>query len=106
MGRSIDELLREALELPPEERARVGRALLASLQGDRAQDSALQIANGLPMDERLRLVQDVWDGIAATPEAVPVPDSHRRELDRRLEDPSPEPSLTWDEVRARLRDQR
>ena len=106
MGRSIDELLQEALELPPEERARVGRALLTSLRGEPAQDSALHVANGLPLDERLRFVQDVWDGIAATPEAVPIPDSHCRELDRRLDDPSPEPGLTWDEVRARLRDQR
>lgn len=103
--RSIDELLQEALQLPPEERARVGRALLASLQGEPARDSA-PLANRLPLDDRLRFVQDIRDGIAATPEAVPVPDSHRRELDRRLDDPSPEPGLTWDEVRARLRDQR
>ena len=57
----------------------------------------------LPIDERLRLVEDVWDSIAATPESVPVPDWHRAELDRRLANPDPGPSLTWDEVRAKLR---
>ena len=57
----------------------------------------------LPVDERLRLVEDVWDSIAATPEAVPVPDWHKAELDRRLANPDPGPSLTWEEVRAKLR---
>ncbi len=59
--------------------------------------------NRLPLEERIRLVEDIWDGVAATPEAVPVPDWHRAELDSRLDNPSPEPSMTWDEVRARLR---
>jgi len=59
----------------------------------------------LPLEERIKLVEDVWDGIAATPEAVPVPDWHRAELDRRLDNPSTDPSLTWDEIRARLRTQ-
>jgi putative addiction module component (TIGR02574 family) len=57
----------------------------------------------LPLDERLRLVEDVWDSIAATPDAVPVPDWHKSELDRRLANPDPGPSLTWEEVRAKLR---
>ena len=56
----------------------------------------------LPVDERLQLVEDVWDSIAATPEDVPVPDWHKAELDRRLDDPEPGPGLSWDEVRAKL----
>ncbi|HET7025415.1 MAG TPA: addiction module protein [Gemmatimonadales bacterium] len=59
----------------------------------------------LPLEERLRLVEDIWDGIAATPEAVPIPDWHRAELDRRLDDPSAAPSLPWEEVLERLRRQ-
>jgi putative addiction module component (TIGR02574 family) len=58
----------------------------------------------LPVDERLKLVQDLWDSIAATPSDVPVPDWHKRELDRRLDDPDPGPNLTWGEVRRRLHD--
>ena len=57
----------------------------------------------LPVDQRLQLVEDVWDSIASSPESVPVPDWHRAELERRLAQPDPGPSLTWDEVRAKLR---
>lgn len=57
----------------------------------------------LPIDERLKLVQDIWDSIAATPADVPVPDWHKAELDRRLDHPDPGPNLTWDQVRERLR---
>jgi len=58
----------------------------------------------LPLEERIELVELVWDGIAATPEAVPVPEWHRAELDRRLDSPASEPGLTWDEVQRRLRE--
>ena len=61
--------------------------------------------NRLPVDERIKLVEDIWDGIAATPESVPLPEWHRAELDRRLDHPSSDPSLSWDEVQARLRRQ-
>jgi len=57
----------------------------------------------LPVEERLRLVEDIWDSIAATPAAVPVPEWHKAELDRRLNEPEPGPSLTWEEVRDKLR---
>jgi len=56
----------------------------------------------LPLDERLKLVEDVWDSIAITPEAVPLPDWHRDELDRRLGQTPPGPNLSWDDVRAKL----
>lgn len=55
----------------------------------------------LPLDERLRLLEDVWDEIAAAPDAVPVPDWHREELDRRLND-SAAATVSRDELRARL----
>jgi putative addiction module component (TIGR02574 family) len=42
----------------------------------------------LPADQRLKLVEDIWDSIAASPDSVPVQDWHRVELDRRLADPS------------------
>jgi putative addiction module component (TIGR02574 family) len=56
----------------------------------------------LPIKERLKLVQDIWDTIAVTPEEVPVPDCHKEELDRRLDHPEPGPNLSWDQVRERL----
>ena len=61
--------------------------------------------NQLSVDERIKLVEDIWVGIAATPESVPLPGAHRAELDRRLDHPSSNPSLSWEEVQARLRRQ-
>lgn len=63
----------------------------------------LEEIDRLPVDERIRLVEHIWDSIAATPEAVPVPECHKAELDKRLYDPSVKPSLSPEELRARLR---
>ena len=60
----------------------------------------------LPAAERLKLVEEIWDSLAATPEDVPIPEWHKAELDRRLDNPAPGPSLSWDEVRAKLHDDR
>jgi len=60
----------------------------------------------LPVEERLELVQQIWDSIAATPEAIPVPEWHKEELDRRLAQDPEEPDVTWDEFQARLRDRK
>jgi putative addiction module component (TIGR02574 family) len=58
----------------------------------------------LPLAERIELVEDLWDSIAADAESVPVPDSHRRELARRRAAHRSDPSavLPWEEVRERL----
>jgi len=39
----------------------------------------------LPLGERLRLVEDLWDSIAANQNAVPLTPGQRTELDRRLD---------------------
>jgi len=39
----------------------------------------------LPVDERIRLVEDLWDSIAADQAAVPLSPAQRAELDRRLD---------------------
>ncbi|MEA3246265.1 MAG: addiction module protein [Gemmatimonadota bacterium] len=57
----------------------------------------------LPADQQLELVEEVWDHLSASPSNVPVPDWHRAELDRRLANPSEQASVTWDEVRSRLK---
>jgi putative addiction module component (TIGR02574 family) len=58
----------------------------------------------LPIDERIQLVEDVWDSIAAVPEAVPLTDAQRAELDRRLEayHKNPTAGAPWEEVKARI----
>jgi putative addiction module component (TIGR02574 family) len=56
--------------------------------------------------ERLELVEELWDSIAAERENEPFPlsDAQREELDRRLRelDEQPERARSWAEVRARL----
>lgn len=39
----------------------------------------------LPLDERIRLVEDLWDSIAADQSALPLTAEQRAELDRRLD---------------------
>ena len=58
----------------------------------------------LPVAERIRLVEDLWDSIAEVPEALPVTEEQGRELDRRLEAhrESPAAAVPWAEVRKRL----
>ncbi|HVS01091.1 MAG TPA: addiction module protein [Thermoanaerobaculia bacterium] len=58
----------------------------------------------LPIPERIRLVEVIWESIAAVPEAVPVSDELKAELDRRLAEfeANPEAGLPWEEVRERI----
>ncbi len=58
----------------------------------------------LPVTERLRLVEDIWDSIAAVPEAVELTDVQRRELDERLEQyhQDPDAGSPWSEVKERI----
>lgn len=42
-----------------------------------------QIA-AMSIPEKIIFLEDLWDNIAANDQAVPVPESHIRELDKRL----------------------
>ena len=57
----------------------------------------------LPLEERIELLGEAWDAIAATPDDVPIPEWHVKELEHRLSDPNPA-YVSWEEVRNRLRD--
>jgi putative addiction module component (TIGR02574 family) len=55
--------------------------------------------------ERIQLVEDIWDSIAADPDNLPpLSDDQKAEIDRRLAEHEKDPStaLSWDEVKARL----
>lgn len=39
----------------------------------------------LPIDERIRVVEDLWDSIAADQKALPLTAEQKAELDRRLD---------------------
>jgi len=58
----------------------------------------------LSYTEKLLLLEELWDHLASQPSEVPVPESHKLELERRyqeyLEDPTG--GSTWLEVRQRL----
>ena len=42
--------------------------------------------DSLGVAERLALIGEIWDSVAGDPANVPVPEAHRVELQRRLED--------------------
>ena len=56
----------------------------------------------LPVAERLRLIEELWDSLDAEADALPMPDWHREELDKRLAAHERDPSAgkPWDEVKA------
>ena len=60
----------------------------------------------LPVQERIRLVELIWDSVAAIPEAVEISPALKAELDARLKDfeANPEAGYSWDQVKARLKD--
>jgi putative addiction module component (TIGR02574 family) len=59
----------------------------------------------LSPSEKLELVEDLWDDLASTPEAVPVCDWQKNELARRKANLPRDPAsgLAWEEVKQRLR---
>ena len=59
----------------------------------------------LTPSEKLQLVEDLWDDLASTPEAVPVHDWQKEELARREVNLMQQPAsgLTWEEVKQRVR---
>jgi len=60
--------------------------------------------DALTVPERIQLVEDLWDRIAASEDDVPVTAAQRAELDRRIETHrvNPLPVTSWDEARARI----
>jgi putative addiction module component (TIGR02574 family) len=59
----------------------------------------------LSPSEKLQLVEDLWDDLAATPEAVPVHDWQKDELARRKVNllKNPASALSWDQIKRRVR---
>lgn len=61
----------------------------------------------LPVADRLRLVEDLWDSIAEVPGSLNLTDAQRAELDRRLEAYHQDPASgsPWNEVKERIQKQ-
>lgn len=68
-------------------------------------DSGITSIFDLSPSEKLQLVEDLWDDLAATPEAVPIHEWQEKELDRRKANlqNNPASGLSWEEVQRRVR---
>jgi len=60
----------------------------------------------LGVEDRLSLVEQIWDSIAADSAAVPLTDAQRTELDRRIADHEANPNdvVSWEEAKASIAD--
>lgn len=59
----------------------------------------------LTPSEKLQLVQDLWDDLAAHPEDVPIPDWQKEEVVRRKARlmSTPAAALDWEDVKRNIR---
>ncbi|WP_457674781.1 addiction module protein [Thiolapillus sp.] len=60
----------------------------------------------MSIQQRIQLVEDIWDSIAEMPEAVEIPQWHRKVLDERLEayHVNPDEGSPWKDVKKRILD--
>ena len=65
---------------------------------------AVDIAR-LSTEERLELLERLWDSLANAPESIPLIDAQRQELDRRLDDleHAGPTGILWDQVLERIK---
>ena len=58
----------------------------------------------LSTPEKILLVEDLWDNISADDASIPVPESHKAELDKRYKrfQSAPGTLLSLDDLRARV----
>ena len=59
----------------------------------------------LSVAQRILLVEEIWDSIAAEEEKRPLTEAQRQDLQRRLAayEANPKAGSSWEEVKARLR---
>lgn len=66
--------------------------------------NALSVYNLTP-EEKLQLVEDLWDDLSGAPEQVPILDWQIKELERRKANllSHPAPAADWEEIKQRVR---
>ena len=59
----------------------------------------------LSIEDRIRLVQAIWDSIAAEQAYPDLTEQQKRELDNRIDDyeMNPDNVLTWEEIKASIK---
>lgn len=60
--------------------------------------------DAMPLEEKLKLSEALWESIYATADELPIPEWHKPLLDESLEqlDVQPEDGSTWDQIKTRL----
>jgi putative addiction module component (TIGR02574 family) len=58
----------------------------------------------LPVDERLKLVESIWNSIAEFPDSLELTAEQKEELDRRLDEYEADPNagISWQDLKAQL----
>ena len=58
----------------------------------------------LSVAQRILLVEEIWDSISNNPEAVPLTENQKKELDKRLNSyyKNPKAGSPWPEVKERI----
>lgn len=67
---------------------------------------AKEVASLSP-DQRLDLIGEIWNSLSAAPETIPVPESHRKELERRVaaHRAAPDAVISMEKVEAQIDEQ-
>ncbi len=60
----------------------------------------------LPAADRLEVIEQLWESLAAAQESLDLTDAQRQELDRRIAemDANPTAGIPWEQVSAELHD--
>ncbi len=58
----------------------------------------------LSVAERIQIVEDVWDSIALEPKSLPLTETERQELERRLQSyrKNPDQGVSWDKLQKKI----
>ncbi len=58
----------------------------------------------LSVAERIQLVEDIWDSVAAFPDEVVLTEAQKKELDRRLQSyaQNPQEGIPWEDLKTQL----
>jgi putative addiction module component (TIGR02574 family) len=64
----------------------------------------LKQAAKLPVPDRIKLVEDIWNSIAEQPDDFPLTAAQKRELDRRLAlmKKHPERAIPWEQAKRQI----
>jgi putative addiction module component (TIGR02574 family) len=67
--------------------------------------ATLNEIKSLSIEERIRLVQAIWDSIAAEQTYPKLTAAQKQELDRRINDyeANPDNVMTWEEIKAAIK---